>query len=233
MTLPVNAKGKNFSWSYTADNDFRNCPFQYAHKRFYCTVPFEETDAILWGNRVHKAAELTLKALPHRDDEAFAPVQKYVDLFLRSGYTIHAEMELALTRDLKLTSWFGKDAWLRAKIDVTLMDRQKTEAKLFDWKSGSSIKDDEDQLRLCAAALSVKYPAVQSFEGKYIWTKHQQVTGIRPFTKAQVPLIWEDFLARAARMENAWRTETFPQRPNGLCKKWCPVTMCPHCGGGR
>jgi len=233
MTLPINAKGKPFSWSYSADNDFRTCPFQYAHKRFYCTIPYEESEATIWGNRVHKAAELSLKNLPHRDDEAFAPVQKYVDFMLRSGYIPLAEVEIALTQDLKSTKWFAKDVWLRIKIDVVLLDYKRTEAKLFDWKTGGTIKDDEDQLRLCGAGLSIVEPRVESFEGKYIWTKHQQVTGIRPFTRSQVPLIWEDFLARAARMENAWRTETFQQRPNGLCKKWCPVKVCQHCGGGR
>jgi len=233
MTDPLNAKGRTFSWSYSADADYRNCPFQYAHKRFYCTIEFQETEAIIWGNRVHKAAELALKSMPHNDPEAFTPVEKYVDLMLRSGYTPHAELEIALTRGLKVTKWFAKDAWLRCKVDVTLLDFKRTEAKIFDFKTGKTIKDDEDQLRLSGAALSVMFPTIEKFEGKYIWTKHQQVTGIRPFTKAEVPAIWQDFLARAARMENAWATESFPQKPNGLCRKWCPVTVCPHCGGGR
>ena len=233
MSKTLNAKGKQFSWSYTALADFEGCPARYAAARFYCTSPFQDSEALRWGNRVHKAAELAIKGKDHKDPEAFAPVAPYVSALKASGHFLEAETEITLNENLDLTGWFAKDAWLRIKIDVTLFDFKRTEAKLYDWKTGGSIKDDEDQLRLCGAGLSVMYPSVESFKGKYIWTKHQQVTGIRPFTKAQVPLIWEDFLARAARMENAWRTETFPQRPNGLCKKWCPVKVCQHCGGGR
>lgn len=231
MALPTNAKGKPFSWSYSADSDFRTCPFQYAHKRFYCSVPFEETAAIIWGNRVHKAAECFLKAIDPQDEEALAPVERYVTAMLRSGLQCHAELEIALDRDMKPVKWFAKTAWFRAKIDVVLLNRKHTEARLYDFKTGKTIKDDEDQLRLCGAALSILYPSVEQYEGKYIWTAHQQVTGIKPFKREDIKYIWEDFLARAARMEQAWRDERFPQRPNGLCRKWCPVKVCPHCGG--
>lgn len=231
MTRPTNAKGKKFSWSFSAVNGFETCPFQYAHRRFYCTVPFIETEPIIWGNRVHQAAELFLKRTPPNDPEAFAPVEKYVTAMLRSGYKVHAELEIALTQDFKPVRWFSKEAWLRAKIDVTLLTHKHEEARLYDWKTGKNIKDDADQLRLCGAALSVVYPEIEKFEGMYVWTAHQAVTGIKSFTKDEVPAIWEDYLSRVARMENAWREERFPPKPSGLCRKWCPVKECSFCGG--
>ncbi len=233
MPRPINAKGRPFSWSYSATTDYDTCPFQYAARRFYCTMPFVETEPIIWGNRVHKAAENMLKCIPVTDEEAYAPVKPYVETMLRSGLAVTAELEIALTEDLKPASWFSKAAWLRMKIDVVLQSYDRTAVNMFDWKTGKRIKDDEDQLRLCGAGLSIIHPETKTYDGKYIWTAHQQVTGIRPFTDKDVPHIWEDFLARAHRMSQAWQQEKFPPRPNGLCRQWCQVSECRYHGVGR
>lgn len=230
MPRPVNAKGKPFSWSFSAVNDFITCPFQYAHRRFYCTLPYIETEAIKWGNRVHTAAEKFLKRIPHNDPEALAPVEPYTTVMLRSGLDCVAEMEIALSENFEKVKWFSNAAWLRVKIDVTLLNRMRSKANVYDWKTGNSIKDDEAQLRLSCAALHKVIPSLEEFDGKYVWTAHKEVTGMRPLTAADIPYIWEEFLAKVKLMERAWETETFPQRPCGLCKKWCKVTQCPHQG---
>ena len=174
MSITTNAKGKPFSWSFSALHDYDTCPFQYAHKRFYCSVPFIETEAIIWGNRVHKAAELDLKHKPHNDPVAFDQVEKYTTAMLRSGLKIVAEQELALNRNLVPTGWFSKDCWLRIKIDVTAETRDKKTLSMFDWKSGKNISDNEDQLKLTGAVLSVFHPGARVFRGKYIWTKQDR-----------------------------------------------------------
>ena len=229
----LNKKGKPFSWSYTALKDFETCALKYAHSRFFCDVVFTKTAASIWGDRVHKAAELFLLARPHNDPEALLPVEPYVTKMLRSGLRPEAELEIALTRELKRTSWFAKDCWFRIKLDVVLSNFKGTEGKLFDYKTGKTIKEDDDQLRICAAALSVIRPKTEEFTGKYIWTAHKQVTGIKPLTKADIPAIWADFLPRVKRMEDSWRTEIFPVRRSGLCGKYCDVTTCIHNGRGK
>ena len=228
----LNAKGRPFSWSYTALVDFEGCPLRYAAARFYCSLPFQETEALIWGNRVHKAGEMFLKGIPHNDEEALAPVEKYCTAILRTGHKVEAELEIALTRNLSPTSWFGKEAWLRAKLDVVVTKREEKTVALFDWKTSGKIKDDQDQLRVCAAALAVIRHDIQEFTGKYIWTKHQATTGIEPISKADIPKIWQEFLPRVRRMEEAWRTETFPARPSGLCP-YCGVVDCVKRRGAR
>ena len=232
MTQPLNAKGKPFSWSYTALEKFETCPKMYASRWFYFTVLFTDSPESIWGQRVHKSGELFLKGIPHPDIEALKPVEKYAEAMLRSGHKVEAELEVALTRQLKPVSWFSKDAWFRAKLDVVVTKVKENAVQLYDWKSGGKIKDDEDQLRVCAAALSVVRPYLQEFGGKYIWTKHQQTTGIKPITKADIPKVWQEFLPRVQRMEDAWASEIFNPRPSGLCP-YCQVVNCAARRGER
>lgn len=227
VTQVLNAKGKPFSWSFTALTNFEGCPRRYAEEKFYCRTVWVDTPQIIWGNRVHKAAEDAVKDKKVTDLEALAPVQKYVDAFLKQrklGAEVLAEMEIALDRNMKPVSWFAKTAWFRVKLDVTVikaMASGETQANLYDYKSGK-VKDDPDQLKICAAALSIIRPEISLFIPKFIWTKDQIVTGCAEIVKEEIPGIWEGILGRVKRMEQAWVSENFPARPSGLCP-WCAV----------
>ena len=134
MTAPLNAKNTPFSWSFTALADYEGCAARYAASRFYCTVPFQESAASIWGSRVHKAGELFLKGIPHKDEEALLPVEPYCTAILRTGHKVEAEVEVTLTRGMAPTSWFAKDAWFRAKLDVVVTKVKENSVSLLDWK---------------------------------------------------------------------------------------------------
>lgn len=213
-----NAKGRPFTWSFSALQDFEGCSARYARRRFYCDVVEEETEALRWGNRVHKAAEDFIKGLPVSDAEAFAPVKKYAELFKSLG--AEAEVEVCLDENLNQVEWFSPKAWYRGKLDVVI--RLQESLKYFDWKTGK-VKDDPDQLEICCATLSVLRPEVQVFDGKYIWLREQTTTGMKePLEKDHLDKIWEKTLSRVERMKKAWQVETFPARPSGLCR-FCPA----------
>lgn len=236
MPKTLNAKGKPFSWSFSNYKDYRNCPLRYAHNRFYCTTPWIATEANVWGNRVHEAAETFIKASTgvgtfNKDAEAFKPVEPYVTKMLRSGHRPAAEIEITLTEDLKSTSWFADNAWLRVKIDVLILVN-KTLAMFYDWKTGKKIREDEDQFKLYAAAYAAINPRVTNFNGKFIWTAHKAVTGVKPLTKDDIPGVWSDFLYWVERMSRSWDREDFPAKPSGLCP-WCAVDGCPKRRGQR
>ncbi len=231
MPQTLNAKGKPFTWSYSALNDYENCPKRYAHARFYCDSPFRDSEALRWGYRVHRAGELFLQGRNPDDDEALKPVEPYVTAMLRSGHFPEAELAITLTEDFRTTTWWAEDAWLRVKIDVVLT-KAKTTALLYDYKTGATIRDDPAQLKLCAAVLSTVRPHLEHFEGKYIWTAHKTTTGIDPVVKNDVPKLWGEFLPIVARMQQAWDNDHFPAKPSGLCP-WCPVNNCRQRRGAR
>ena len=231
MTKILNAKGRPFSWSFSRLNDFENCPKKYAEASFYCTAPYVQTPEGAWGDRVHKAAEMFMKGIPHKDEEALLPVEPYCTQIIRSGCHTEAELEIALTRDLKLTNWFSGAAWLRIKIDL-IVEISKIVSSVVDWKTGRTIKHDQDQLRLAAAVLNILRPHIKQYKGAYIWTQHKKVVPIDPIDASECPAIWEGFIARVYRMEEAWRLERFPARPSGLCP-WCPSPNCASRRGER
>lgn len=231
MPLPTNTKGRTFSWSYSAWIDYNNCPAKYAASKFYFTLPWVETEEAKWGNRVHKAAEMFLLGRPFADHAALDPVEPYCTALLRSGNGCEPEKEIVLNADMQPVTWFAKDAWFRAKVDV-VVTMSRIKVNLWDFKSGGKIKSDEEQLRLSAAALKLVRPNIETAEGRYIWTQHKEVVPIKPVKGDDFRLIWEEYCEKAYRMQRAWETETFPERPSGLCP-WCPKPDCPKRRGER
>ncbi len=222
MSKTLNAKGRPFSWSFTALVNYEGCPARYAAERFYCTTVWEDTPQIIHGNRVHLAAEQYLKKIPISNPEALPEVQPYARLIGESDYlNLNVELEIALDENLKKTTWFGKNAWFRGKLDVVVTKHPFT-AIIYDWKTGK-FKDNPDQLKIFAAALAQVRPGIETFVPKFIWTKTREVSGLGPnndgvITRDEIPGIWAGVLGRVARMQEAWDTETFPARPSFLCK---------------
>lgn len=226
QNILVNAKGRPFTWSFSALQQFEQCPKAYAHKRFYCDVIEQETEALRDGNRVHAAAEQAIKGEKVKEPDQLPRLEPFLGLFLKQrdkGATVEAEVEVVLTENMEPVSWFDKRAWYRGKLDVVITNGQKT--SYFDWKAGR-VKDDPDQLKICCASLAITRPEIEVFNPKYVWLKEKQATGCGELTKDDVAKIWEETLARVARMKKAWEVETFPARPSGLCK-WktgqCPA----------
>jgi hypothetical protein len=218
----VNAKGKPFTWSYTALTAFETCPASYAAERFYCTSVFQETEAIKWGNRKHAAGEQYLKQIKVTEPDLLDDIRFYCDAMRKAqaaGAELLVEQEIALNENMKPVSWFAKDAWFRGKLDATVIREGK--ASIFDWKSGK-VKNDPDQLRIFAAALSIIRPDVNLFAPKFIFTREAKVVGCDDIAKSEIPGIWEGVLGRVERMKQAWAADNFPARASGLCP-WCSI----------
>lgn len=220
-----NAKGKPFTWSFSAISDFENCPMAYAAKRFYFSHKDGESEHLRYGNYVHKAMEdRLLKKTPLPAD--LAAHERFCAALENAPGDLTAEVEMCLTKDLRPTGWFSKDACGRGKTDVDIL--QGNQMNIYDWKTGKE-KDNPFQLEVFAAFKSIYYPEVEMFVPKFIWLKTGNVTPkTQVITKAQIPGIWDKINDKLHRMQQAWEYENFPARPSGLCG-WCPVAAdCSH-----
>jgi hypothetical protein len=215
------------AWSYSALTAFETCPRRYYLTKVSKEVKEPPTDATTWGNAVHKALELRLTqrmALP----ESMRQWEPLVESITSKGGRVEAESKMALNTNLRPTTFFAKDVWVRGITDVTV----EKNGKLFvgDWKTGKP-QPDSAQLRLSAAMVMAHKPHVHTVVNAFVWLKTSEVTA-ETFTREDIPTIWQEFAPRVERLNIAYEQKKFPAKPSGLCAKWCPVgkKLCEHCG---
>ena len=219
---------KPVAWSYTSLTAFETCPFRYYVTRVSKEVIEPPNETTIWGNEVHKAFELHVKdAKPMPASmEKWAPLA--AKLRMTPGEKL-VEQKLCINRDFKPTSWFAKDAWCRGVVDLAVRkDHEKIVA--FDYKTGKH-KPDSHQMQLFAGLMFAHYPAAQVVDTAFIWLKDNKTDQER-YTRDDVPVIWQEFVPRVQRVEEAHVANRWPKKPSGLCRAWCPVgkKRCEHCG---
>lgn len=218
---------KPVAWSYSALDAFETCPRRYYLTKVVKTVVEPQTEATIWGNKVHKSLEkylLQRTPLP----EGCEQFQSVADVVLKraEGGRLEAEQKMALTAAYKPTTWFGKDVWVRGITDFTVSKGDRV--FIGDWKTGKPTPNSA-QLKLTAAMTFAHKPYVKTVINSFVWLKTGTTTS-EVFEREDVPEIWQEFLPRVQRLEHAIEEEKFPPRPGGLCRQWCPCTGCEHNG---
>lgn len=212
-------------WSYSSLTAYETCPRRYYHTRVAKDIVEPETQALTWGNAVHKALELRAKEnkpLP-TGMEQWEPL---VAKILAAGGEVFTEKQIALTKSFTPCDWFADDVWVRGVVDIGVVRGPLLVA--LDYKTGKP-KRDSDQLQLFAALLMASYPDCDTVKTGFLWLKTSGIDQAR-FERGDLPNIWNKFLPRVKALEEAHRTESWPTRPSGLCRNWCPCKQCPHNG---
>ncbi len=217
---------KNFAWSYSALTGFETCPRQHYEMRILKGKwPDPPGEAQLFGLEVHKHIENRMgmgKPLPSFLQYAEPIVQK---LETTKGVA-QQEYKLALNAQFQPVEFFAKDCWVRAVGDVVKVHGDAAFA--LDWKTGK-YRDGDGQLRLQAAVMFATYPHVNKLGIVYAWLKDKRTT-VRVVERKETPLIWQEFLPRVKKMEQAIEAQEFPPNPSGLCRQYCAVLSCEHNG---
>lgn len=211
------------TWSFSSLNTYTTCPRQYDLTYNTKVIPYTETEATIWGSRVHSALENYAKGTAELDEQ-FVSFRPYVDKILALPGDRFYERKFALTRNLDPCDFNDPKAWCRGVIDVGVVNGAK--ALVVDWKTGK-VRHDSDQLKLFAAFIMHHFPEVQTVKTVYAWLKHNEVTK-ETYTRAQLPEIWQHFLQKVARLEKSYETGRWVPRPSGLCNGWCGATQS-HC----
>lgn len=215
------------AWSYSSLTAFETCPRRYYLTRVLKVVKEEQTAATMEGNAQHKALELDVagkQALPSK----YRHLQPLANKLRAVPGQILTEYRFALTRELRPTEFFAKNAWVRGVLDYANV--RTNFAVILDYKTGKR-KFDTDQLKLFAAAAFQLFPHVERVQTGYIWLRDKKIDP-QPFERGEAPVIWQEFAARVHRLEKSEETNHWPARPSGLCREWCPVGKkhCEHCG---
>ena len=218
---------KPVAWSYSSLTSFEGCPHRWAEVRIFKRITEPQTEHTLWGNRVHKAFEDRIgRGAPFTKElEQYGPIAARIAEKAK-GCTVATEQKIAMTKDFKETAYFAKDVWLRTILDLSI--EKGTRAVIIDYKTGKK-NPDSAQLQLSAATYFATRPWIDRITNTFLWLQSGETT-TETFERDDAHKIWQDFIPRVSRLEQAVELQKFPKRPSGLCRAWCPVHTCEHNG---
>ena len=217
------------AWSPSRLAVWENCPAQAKYK-FVLRLPEPPAPALDRGTRIHAEAEKYILGDDKRVPADLVKVADEIEL-LRKGYKkgrVRVEQSLALNAQWVPTDWFGKDAWLRCKIDVVEVGKAGGKKKLVqeaivtDWKTGKNnarVSDKHgDQLNLYALAV-ISSGIAETVRARLIFTDTGEVVTKEAgcLTAREIPATRMHWEKRVAPMMN---DEEFNPNPNFTCR-WC------------
>ena len=215
---------KLIAWSHSRIETFKKCPRQFYEFNIAKSVPFEQSEQMLYGERCHKALELRLGCGEPLPPE-FAKHEAIAAAVAAMPGQTFVEIKLTLNEKLTPTGYFAKDAYVRVVVDV--MKLAPPFCFVGDWKTGKMSFDGE-QLKLTAAVVMQTYQDVDTVASAYLWLK-DGVPDVKHYTRAQLPQMWNELLQEPRRLQEAVVMNNWPAKPSpGKCR-WCTVNKYGKC----
>jgi len=216
-------------WSYSSIKLFEQCPRKYYHLKIVKDVVEPETEALLYGSRFHEAAEKYV-----RDDEPLPPYFTFVKQTLDNLKQISGERlceyEMGITKDLEPCEFNAPDVWYRGIADLLIIDREKGEARVVDYKTGKSAKyADPEQLELMSLCVFKHFPEITRVKAGLLFVIANALVKSQ-YNAEQQEFLWTKWSDRNKRLAFALESDTWNPKPSGLCRKHCAVLTCSHNG---
>ena len=216
-----------FSWSYSRLKNYETCAKRSYHYDIQKDIVEPSTPQLDAGNELHEHFEARVKKntpLPL----GFGHFEPLLARIIAAPGVTYGEQKLAITSAFTPVGFFGKGAWLRIVVDCAKVDGDF--ATVFDWKTGRP-SEDMTQLQIFAAVMFHQMPTLQRVRSALVFVNHDKIERAE-FVRDDLPEIWSEILPRVRKLEQARKTQEYPPKPSGLCKKYCSVTSCPFHGRG-
>lgn len=220
------------AWSFSRIDAFELCPkkmYETIIAKNYVEPPSKETE---WGTFLHKKFEDRIgKGVPlPKGIQKYEPLMQKIEA-LPGDKSV--ELKLAINKEFSPTKFFAKDAWLRAVGDVLAIDGDQ--AIILDYKIGKSPSMSgrpakREQMELVAWCTFVHYPNIEYVHTRFLWLQDKTQSKFT-FKRADSPEIAAGWMQKYRPYQLAFTHHKFNARPNGLCKRYCPVKSCIHNGG--
>lgn len=219
-------------WSYSKLKTFDTCPRKYQAEYVTKEVVFTETEATRYGTALHKAAENYVSKNVEPPKE-FAFIKPSLDKLIAYKGDKQCETKLGIkfkNKKLEYCDFFDNNVWYRGIADLVILDLPNGIARLIDYKTSKNSRyADKRQLALMAATLFLKYPELHTVKAALLFVISKElITAEYTFNKRFA--IFAELHPLLQQLEVAHKTNIFNPKQNGLCRKWCGVTSCPHNG---
>lgn len=217
------------AWSYSSIKTFDQCPKKYYHLRIVKDVKDEDSTATLYGKELHTAAEEFI-----RDGTPIPPKFKFIAPTLEALNKIegnkYCELKLGVAkRDGKFApcDFFAKDVWWRGIADLLIINEEKQQAWLVDYKTSKNAKyADTKQLDLLAGAVFTHFPKVVNIKSALLFVVSEEMV-----RKEHEYIMRSSYLncmePELVRLEAAIKTGVWNPVSGPLCR-YCPVKDCAH-----
>lgn len=207
--------------TYTFHRNYENCPRKAWHINIAKDLPKEDSEAMRWGNQVHKALDERIskgKPLP-------ATMEKYEKFCNHGAHVVKTELKLGIRENGRPCGFFDSDVWARGVIDLDIDSWGGLQRDvIWDWKTGKK-REDPGELELHAVLLKAHKPKVEKIVGYYVWL--QEMALGQPHDVSDTERTLSGVRQVRSEIEHAFKhgKDAFAPRQNPLCG-WCNVRSC-------
>ncbi len=219
------------TWSFSSIKTFDQCPKKYYHTKVI--KDYEEnfnTEAILYGNEFHQAAEDYVSGETNKLDPRFEYAKTALDKLKNMQGEKLCEYKMGLTENLEACEFFSHNVWYRGVADLIIINKDTGVAKVIDYKTGKSAKyADKGQLELMALCVFKHFPEIKVVRSGLLFVVCNAFVK-ETYTVLNQTELWRKWLISYGLLEKAYDKDVWNPRPTGLCRAHCVVMECPHNG---
>jgi hypothetical protein len=219
-----NATPQPIKWSHSRLKAFETCPRKFYEELVLKKYPRTESEATIYGTRLHEACEMyTRDGTPLPDEFKF--LQPTMDALHSKPGRRFAEYEMAVTVDLAPCGFKAPEVWCRGIADLLIVDDDNFTAWVWDYKSGSDKYPDVDQLVLMSLMVFAHFPHIRSVRSGLLFVLKETLVKHKMSVDAAASHWWK-YRERVGVMEASFANDVWNPKSSGLCRKWCPCTGC-------
>jgi hypothetical protein len=210
-------------WSHSSLKDYEGCARRYHEVKILKKYPFKETEAVLYGKELHKAAEDYVgKGVPL--PQQFEFIKSTLDALIAKPGRKLVEHQMALTEDLQPTGWFDKNVWVRGMADLLIIDDDNLTAWVVDYKTGNNKYPDREQLKLMSLMVFAHFPHIREIKSALLFVVKNDMVK-HTMTVDQADAEWWRYRERVGRIAASIDADVWNPTRTPLCG-WCPVKSC-------
>lgn len=201
---------------------YKQCPHKYYRTKVKKDITEDfSSEAIQWGNRVHKAFEDYFKIRKPLSKE-MVQYQKYVDALDRIKGDRYVEHRLGMDVLERPVDFFDAGVMYRGIIDFLVVAPCGTVGYMIDHKTGKVRPDD--QMAFLALLTFANFPEMERINAAFYWLP-ADTSSKYVFLREDTKKLWNKFDEALSSMEASFENDLWPKNKTALCG-WCPVTDC-------